>query len=388
MSDPNDPYRYEDVGEGMNPFGETIDDLEEVKKVLGEITEKFEKMSDSMDVFKKLEPVVKKMKSSKFGKATKKLGGMFKSMAGAIGSVGPMGLFMKSLKVIMDIFKPFQIILDIISGLIKVMVGSALGPMLEALQPLFDALLSLMPIFAKIGVKIGGLIAAFLEPLVELFIELMPAIEPILDIVVTLISFALIPLKAIFKAITPIIIALMPLIKVIGDILESLTPVFEILGGVIGWIIVLAMIPLIAAIYGVGIAIAALIDFFTLGIAGAMNSWNDLMLPILDTLGQAAAAGPQFGGDEDEPISGGAGGGAGRAGGIQEMAEGGIAMSHGIYELGEGGEPEMVIPLSKWEKAQSEQTALLGLMHTELVQTNYLNRKIIKTKEWNQAFRG
>jgi len=422
MSDPNDPYRYEDVGEGLNPFGETISDLEGVKAALGEITEKFKEMSSSMDIFKNLEPVVKKIKDSKFTRGVNKLGGMFKSMAGAVGSINPIQKLMGVLKPLIDLFKPFQVVLDIISSLIKVLVANALGPMFEALQPLFDALMELMPVFARIGTKVGELIARILQPLVRIFVALMPVIEPILDIFIMLIELALIPLEVILGIIAPILESLAPLFGVLGDVMEPLQPIFELLGGVIGWLVVVAMIPLIGAVYGVGIAIAALMDFFTLGAAGAVKSWNDLMLPILDSLVDAAAAGPQFPIDDDE---GGEEEDEGETptddryydphgnvidyelpeetpppsppeeeervsdyGRLTGLAEGGIAMSQGIYELAEGGEPEVVVPLSKWEKTQSEQIALLGLMHDELVQTNFINRKLVKINEWNQAFRG
>ncbi|KKK71080.1 hypothetical protein LCGC14_2917550, partial [marine sediment metagenome] len=343
-------------------------------------------------------------------------------------------------KPLLDLFKPFQVILDLVSALLKVMVGEALGPMFEALQPLYDAFISLMPIFAELGGTIGNLIAAILTPLVEIFVALMPIIEPIIGIIIMLINLAIEPLKAIFDALMPVILpiidaiinlitlaiepleaifdALMPLIinlvelaflplelilGLVGPLLEGLEPIFKLISDVITPIaetigdfldefdlLDIAFIAIEFVVTAVSTAIGILMDWlqgivdWVAGLQGETLAeqifGEDIPQWMLDMLGLADIVG-----------GGGGGGGTpgytspgGRRTGLQ-MAEGGI-VSHGIYELGEGGAREAVIPLDQWEKSVSAQTALLGAMHDELMISNSLNRQILRTREWKRAF--
>ena len=442
----SDPFRGEfgvgEIGGGLEGGGGGLEDvntqLTKTEEVLISIANQLSGLTKSLEGF---QPVAKKMADSKFVKSTSNMAKMFKGIAGASPKAFLIEKLFNTLKPLLDLFKPFQVILDLVSALLKVMVGEALGPMFEALQPLYDAFISLMPIFAELGGTIGNLIAAILTPLVEIFVALMPIIEPIIGIIIMLINLAIEPLKAIFDALMPVILpiidaiinlitlaiepleaifdALMPLIinlvelaflplelilGLVGPLLEGLEPIFKLISDVITPIaetigdfldefdlLDIAFIAIEFVVTAVSTAIGILMDWLQ-GIVGWVAGLQgetlaeqifgeDIPQWMLDMLGLA------------DIVGGGGVGGGGTPGYISpeeirgglQMAEGGI-VSHGIYELGEGGSREAVIPLDQWEKSVSAQTALLGAMHDELMISNSLNRQLVKAKEWKRAF--
>jgi len=452
----SDPFRGEfgvgEIGGGLEGGGgeglvETNNQLSKTEEVLISIANQLSGISKGLESF---EGIAKKMGDSKVVKSTSNMAKMFKGIAGASPQAFLIEKLFNTLKPLLDLFKPFQVILDLISALLKVMVGEALGPMFEALQPLYDMFISMMPVFARLGGAIGNLIATLLRPLIDIFMALMPVIEPIIGIVIALINMAIEPLKAIFDAIMPIIVevigifvelinmaieplmdifdALMPVIMPIITVIMSLVtaalkPLMQIFKALMPFImplIELAFIPL-KIILGI---ISPLLEALT-PIFGMMGDIMGPLAPILDlvigaigfvakgfiwfinviidsinllmnvlTLGfwtdiaQIKYPGEGAG---SAPLGGGSPGGGrlgggARPGGGFQMAEGGI-VSHGIYELGEGGSREAVIPLDQWEKSVSAQTALLGAMHDELMISNSLNRQILRTKEWKRVFR-
>lgn len=457
----SDPYRGSfgigsiggglEEGEGLASTESRLSKTEEVlisiANQLSEMGKTFEKITGSLDGFR---PVAKEMAKTKFVKSTKGLKDMFKSMGSALGSVNPMMLFMKTLKPLMDLFKPFQVILDIISSLLKVLVGEALKPMFDALQPLFDALIELMPVFGEIGKQVGALIASFLGPFVEILLELMPAItplikaivdiifiaikplmdiflalmpivKPIIELITKLIVMAMEPLKAIFDAIMPVLLPLIEtIVDLIGKALKPIMVIFEAFMPILMPLIELALIPLQLVLMILEPLLSALGPVFeilaialeplkpilrfvakALGFVGDAFKWFiNLIIKIINKVMNVLTLGlwkniKLFGEEADPTVPGGgaavgAGGGAGggetrRLTGISGFAEGGIALSPGVISIAEKG-PEIVIPLSKWEKSVSMQNALLGNMHDELMIANHLNREIVKSKKWKMAF--
>ena len=443
------------IGGGLE---EAHNQLTKTEEVLVSIADQLGGIAKSLEGF---EPVAKEMNKSKFIKSTKGLSGMFKSLGGASLKSSGMMLLLNTLKPLLDLFKPFQVILDLISALLKVMVGEALRPMFDALQPIYDAIIGLMPIFADLGATIGELIATLLIPLVDIFVALMPIIEVIIGVIIQLITMAIEPLKVIFDAIMPIIMtvigiivelitmaieplmdifdSLMPVIMpiitmimdlvllaldplmsivkaimpffitliemafiplqiilgIVGPILESLTPVFGMLGDALE-----LLEPILEPITNVLKMVSDGFIWFINIIIGSINLlmnaitlglWEDIALIGQESAGVApGAAGAAFLGGgidmdalaaslEDLDI-------AGMFANMNGMQEGGIALSRGIFELAEGGEPEMVIPLTKFEKTMSEQNALLGIIHDELVVQSFYNRELVKAKEWEKAF--
>ena len=231
------------LGESESRLSKTEEVLISIANQLSVMEGSFEKMTQGAE---SLQPVAKEMAKSKFVKSSKSMKDMFKSMTGALGSVSPMMLFMKTLKPLMDLFKPFQVILDIISSLLKVLVGEALKPMFKALQPLFDALIALMPVFAEIGAQVGELLASFLGPFVDILLELMPAIAPLIKAIVDIIFIAIQPLMDIFLALMPIVkpiielitnlivMAMEPLKAIFDAIMPVLLPIIEIIIDLLG----------------------------------------------------------------------------------------------------------------------------------------------------------
>lgn len=418
MSDPNDPYRSVDIGGGVNPFGESIEGLGEVEvtlskteEVLVSIANQLSGISEQLGGFA---PVAKEMTKSKFVKSSKSLTDMFKSIGIASPQATAIQAIFKVLKPLMDLFKPFLVILDILGALVSAMVGEALKPMFEAMQPLFDALLDLLPVFVELGKTLGEALAPIITVLVDLFIQLLPVIMPIITAIVELMAKAMKPLSAIISALIPIIIPLVelaltplkialdllspildlltPYIDDFADAMEVLSPIIETVTEVIGFLIEGAFKAFMIAIFWVGETIFAIIDALTFGEVPGRGDFRDFFADLfrildIDLPGFLEGRGTEGGGGTGippgMPIGGGAGGGPGA---IPALQEGAIALSQGVYELAEGGQAEAVIPLTKWEKSISRQNALLGIIHDELVTQSFYNRQLVRNKEWKIAF--
>jgi phage-related protein len=402
MSDPSDPYRNIDIGGGVNPFGETISELGGVAEGFADVTESLTTtesalmnisdligaIADKMGVFAES---TKEVQKSKFQKATKSLNKMFKNLAGASPKAFLIEALFNTLKPLLELFKPFQIILDMISALLKVMVGEALKPMFQALQPLFEAFISFMPMFQELGAAIGRILVAVLKPLMDIFIMLMPIIMPILTAIVELIEIALVPLMGLFENILPIIIeivkiALIPLeiiLSILAPIFKALAPIFELLSAAL--VPLAPVITLIAdlirnvlwtAFKVVVMAIAWFIDVISVGFAGAVNAATKFLAGIeADMMGAGGTTSSRTTG----AITGE------RAGGRTRLASGGIALSETVATIGEAG-PEAVVPLNKWERSISTQTALLSSMNDELVNISFVNRETLRERKTKNIF--
>lgn len=373
MSEGDDPYKYTDIGGGMNPFGETIKAIEDIDDKMGVIPAKFEALAKSLEsiaskIEKGFQPVVKELNKPKIVKATKGLKGMFKSLGGAALQAGPVGLLFAALKPLLKVleplaglFKPFQVILDLISVLITVMVANALQPMFDALQPLFVVIMSLMPVFAELGSILGELFAEMLTPLVDILVIIIPIFAAFLT--------ELFKSEAFIIALKVAMIVLMgPLMWLITN-MDKLGLIIETLMKVFGSIYTIIHDVVIGAIRNFIMGIAIMIDAITFGMAGAVDFVNNLMGTLPG--GPVAKTSP--------PIPT-------KIRALEGLEEGGIALSHGIYELGEGGKPEMVIPLDEWRIGQSQQIALLSSIHDESVAQSYHNRQMIRMKEWKRIF--
>jgi len=214
-------YMIEQLQDG---FGDMFDAINEN---LGSITESFSNSNTT-----------KSMSSlEKFGKSLKNTPQVF-----------ALEQLTKLLEPFIQLLEPFAVIFDIISGLFQVMGSEILKSLFAALQPVYDILLMLMPVFKIIGQIVGEVI-----------------------------KVALIPLQVIFEVIGAVLKPFLPL-------LESLSPVIELVSSGISFLIRVAMVPLVSAIYAIGLGIAALINLFTFGTVDAIGNWNSLMLPILGSL--------------------------------------------------------------------------------------------------------
>lgn len=343
-------------------------------------------MKKSMEGFK---PVAKEMNKSKFAKATKGLSSMFKNIAGASPQAFLVQKLFDTLKPLLGLFKPFQVILDIISALLSVMVSEALQPMFEALQPLYAVLLSLMPVFGRLGSALGELIATVMVPFVAILLALIPVIEPIIEIIIMLITMAIEPLKAIFSALLPVLIPIIGIIvELIGSAIKPLMAIFTALMPVILPLITLAFIPLKIIIAFITPLLSALSPLFIqLGnalvplmplIMMVITGFTDFVNMIINVINAIMNALTLGAWEDISTVSASAG--------VPGLEEGGIVLSHGVYELGEGGKPEIVIPLDEWRKGQSQQVALLGAIHDESVAQSYHGRELVRLKEWKRIF--
>jgi len=240
----------------------------------------FKKIGKS--AFKPLQKVGEVLGKSKVGKTLKGFG----SLIGGFAAF-PIGIIMAVFQ-LLDALGVLEPILQVISALFDVFGGALMTALAPAFQELFAVLLS--PEVINLITSLAQLFAAFLVPIIKAF------------------AIALRPL--------------LPLFNLLAELFSNeLKPVMKVLGKVIGLLVVGAMIPLVLAIYGIGIAIAALIDLFTAGAAGAMKQWNDLMLPVI---GASLSAIPE----------------------VLAMQSGGIVTSPTLAVLAERG-PEVVIPLEQ-----------------------------------------
>lgn len=438
--------------------------IEDAQSTLTGLTDVIAELSISIETFQSVIEALgkpneemgnnaKEMNKSKFFKATKGMSGMFKSMMGASPKTAIISSFMSSIGKLTEplkgLFGPFSVGLDIASGAVSAFVGGALGPMYEAMQPLYDTLLDTIGPASELGIAFGEALAPALESIAEplgnlivqfgtlfadILIELAPLFGDLIVLFIDFLSVAIEPLFSIIELFIPIIqtvmgflIQLMPLITVITDIfntvlmafitplmevftdvLDALSPVFDLLedlapvleeldplisliATVISQLIEWSLVPLVGAIYGVGLVIAGLIDVFTLGTAKAVSGWNDIMLPIMESLMIPGYVGP-----EEVDTSGWLAPGSYHANPedwdfsevdvseimIPGMQHGGDVLSEGIYKLGEGGVKERVEPLKSIEEREKIQVAMLG----ELMQLNSQYKQLVEITEWNSKF--
>lgn len=179
-------------------------------------------------------------------------------------------------------------------------------------------------------------IESVLKPLAILLKPYEPFLKVIGGLLTIMFSSALKPIMAFLKPFIPLLMAL--------------APIFQIIGKVIGLVVVFALLPLIMAIYAVGIAMAFLIDLFTFGAAGAVNRWNATMGT---ALAGAIASVPE----------------------VLAMQQGGFipATTGGtIVRIGEGREGEHVVP-------ESQMSEVADLLRDQ----NRLIRKQTEREDWN-----
>lgn len=138
------------------------------------------------------------LKPAKVEKAAKETKGMFQSIIGA--SMGPVGVLLQFIEKL----KPFMAIINIIKGLFSALIGEAMKPIIDVLKPIFDILISFMPIMKAIGKIIG-----------------------------VLISFSLIPLRVVFALIEKLLTPLLPYIEwfadLLGDLMVYIDPLVDLL---------------------------------------------------------------------------------------------------------------------------------------------------------------
>jgi len=169
------------------------------------------------------------LKPAKVEKAAKETKGMFQSMIGA-SSMGSVQAIMKLIEQI----KPLMAIINIFEGLMKLLAGEAFKPLIEVLKPVYDIIISFMPLFAALGKIIGVLMSFALTPLIAVFklldiflTPLIPYIEDFADLMDELMIY-IDPLVDLIE------LGLIAAIEWLGEAIENLIGWFKDLGDAIG----------------------------------------------------------------------------------------------------------------------------------------------------------
>lgn len=372
----------------MVDFGKFfIADYEKMQKKMADITKKTAekifkdaqkamvytgKFSIGLTKTAKIMGNVSKKTVKRVGKGFKWLG---KSMFGVLGWV-------LSLLEGLEVLQP---VLDVIQGLIEIFGGVLTMALMPAFMKLFDVLLS--PTVIEIITILANLIGSILTPIIGVFTSVLETILPPILSFITLLSDMLQPVieafmpilvilgnligtflttsigafMIILEALAPVFDILVVIFAALEPILKSLTPVIEILGKLFGLLVVIGLLPLMYALYGIGMVIAGLIDFFSFGAAKARKGWAGIMDPIIGSLVGSIPA-------------------------IMAMQHGGLITSPTIALLGEKG-PEVVTPVKDlngignndrimW--ALEDNKAQLELINTQLYEFNRLQRNKVR----------
>lgn len=193
--------------------------------------------------------------------------------------------------IVMGLMQAFSSIFTIFQPIIDVV-----GVLMERLS------IGFMPIVMMVmDILTSEPVLAMIDMLAEALAQIFEMFRPLVPIIIKLIELALLPFMLILDEIMPIIqiladlfaalmIAFMPLIEILFDVLA---PIITTLVKLFALLVVIGMYPLVGAIYGIGIAIAAIIDVFSWipGVRGGnVKKWNALMLPIFGALNVATGA--------------------------------------------------------------------------------------------------
>lgn len=236
--------------------------------------------SPILEVGAKEEKAVKE--SRKMFKEIGRVASKIRGLPGAIGAVG-VGIesVMPFLETLAPLFQAFAPILTITNAMFTAFVGAITAELVPALQPLFIALIGMIPIFTELGFLIGQMIAMGLVPLINLFVPLITIFVSLLTIFLEFIGFegfltimivavvtlgiALFALNAPFVIIVAIVAAVTTVIVfLVAIIRDNWIPIMEFISYIIGTYF-------INSIFQMALGIAFLIDTFTLGLAGAVD---------------------------------------------------------------------------------------------------------------------
>ena len=196
---------------------------------------------------------------------------MFKSMREAEDAGSSMHGLFSILQILEPLMKPLEIVLKIVGSLFQVMGAEILPPLMDAMQPIFDMLMDLMPVFAELGAQIGLLLAAILPPLIGLFVMLFTAIKPLIPKLMELVKIFIQLIVQVIPLILPIII------NIVDVIIAVLKPIMD-------WLTTISPHELALVVYFLGLGLSALYGLFTGGpILAAVYGglWAALMAPLL-----------------------------------------------------------------------------------------------------------
>ncbi|HEC66637.1 MAG TPA: hypothetical protein ENI23_15280 [bacterium] len=283
-------------------------------------------------------------------KHLKGLTGMFKSIKGAGDSSGGLLGMFTSMEALSPLLKPLEIIMKIIGSLFGAMAAEILPPLLDALDPIFEMLMDLTPLFAELGVMIGELVAEFLPPLVKIFLEFILSLKPLVPAIFQII-------KAIMELAIDALPILINIFMVIVDVILS------VLKPVLDWLGSLNAAELSAVLYAFGLGLSALWGLMHFGPIGA-------------AIGAAIWAGVMTGPLLMRPAEGRIVGSVNA-----RFAEGGFAMGPIDARVGDVPGGEIIAPLTPFNRR-------LDAMITAQEETNILLSNIYAEKKFRHQLSG
>jgi len=209
-----------------------------------------------------------------------------KGMPGAFGAIGAgIESVMPFLETLAPLFQAFEPILTIVNAGFTAFAGAITAELVPALQPLFIALIGMIPIFMELGTIIGQVVVIVLVPLIDIFVLLLPPIMALVLMLIQTEGFTTILMITLGVLGGVLLLLVYPIGIVIGVIIV-LTTVFNAIGGFINDVFVPALVFVwniflaignfiysifVPAIFVLALGIAFLIDAFTLGLAGAVD---------------------------------------------------------------------------------------------------------------------
>jgi phage-related protein len=199
--------------------------------------------------------------------------------------------------------QPITDLLDRFSAALAPIIDMIAGPLVTAITPLVDLLLSLVA-------QIAGPVMGMFEMLGLFLQQTMPVWEALGTIIVRIVDLLATALAPVFAALVPILLALTPVFDAIGQILDALQPVFRGVGlivagvgAVFGWLIQ----KLVAL--GTTIWYIVSLQWGKLGTVDWGGTLGEALAAATANLGQYQEYAPEGGGGLDLG-GGGAGGGA------------------------------------------------------------------------------
>ncbi|MDH3324000.1 MAG: hypothetical protein OEL89_00015 [Candidatus Peregrinibacteria bacterium] len=286
-----------------------VDINSSLESLIDTLTAGFEGLFEALD--ENLISATNKISDSKVEKGTNNFKGMLKK----IGLASPMAFVLEQVVGLLEPFlmllDPFIVLFEILGSLFEIFASEIMVVLFDALDPVFDLLIALTPLFKLLGQVIGVLLEIGLIPF---------------KIVVELITALLKPFLALF---------------------DNVGTVMEFIGKILIKLIQFALLPFVLAVYGIGLAIAAVIDFISAALnlldifdlfdkTHLVKDWNELMLPIIENM-----------------VS------------LEGFAEGAMITTPTLSAISEKGETEGIFPLSK-----AKQMGFGGENETHLVDMN------------------
>lgn len=213
-----------------------------------------------------------KIGTSSFVKGTKFFGKevmtpLRQVMSGGIGLGFQTQIIMGLMQAFSGLFTIFQPIIDIVSIFVE-MVGTGFMPIVQALLTALTT-----PEMLE-----------FVKMFTDALTDIMSALAPLIPIIIFLVKVALMPLLIVLQFFAVILKPFTPLFEKFGEIFEALDPVLSAITNVV-------LRALVLAFYGVGLAIAYVIDFVTAALNAVswglipkthlVTGWNNLMLPVI-----------------------------------------------------------------------------------------------------------